>query len=172
MQAIVVKTLRAVHAVEEGVLALMLFSMIVLASLDIFLRMFTGGGLVWVSPLIRIMVLWLGLLGALLATRDNQHISIDILSRILGDAMRRWAQAFTSLFAALVCGVTAWYSIEFVQGSFEYQDEVMSGVPAWPMQVVVPLSFAMMSLRFALHSAGYVFVENYRQLEATQEAET
>ena len=118
------------------------------------------------------MVLWLGLLGALLATRDNQHISIDILSRILGDAMRRWAQAFASLFAALVCGVTAWYSIEFVQGSFEYQDEVMSGVPAWPMQVVVPLSFAMMSLRFALHSAGYVFVENYRQLEATQEAET
>lgn len=172
MQSIVAKALRVVHAVEEGVLALLLLSMIVLASLDIFLRMFTGGGLVWVSPLVRIMVLWLGLLGALLATRDNQHISIDILSRILGDAMRRWAQAFTSLFAALVCGVTAWYSIEFVQGSFEYQDEVMSGIPAWPMQIVIPLSFTMMSLRFALHSAGYVIVKNYRKLATTQEVKT
>lgn len=171
MQSFVSKTLRAVHAAEEGVLALLLLSMIALASADIFLRMFTGGGLVWVSPLIRIMVLWLGLLGALLATRDNQHISIDILSRVLGDAVRRWAQAFTSLFAAAVCGVTAWHSVEFVQGSFEYQDEVMSGVPAWPMQVVIPLSFAMMSLRFALHSAGYVFVKNYRKLATTQEAE-
>ena len=171
MQGLVNKTLRAVYAVEEAVLALLLLSMIVLASLDIFLRMFTGGGLVWVSPLIRIMVLWLGLLGALLATRDNQHISIDILSRVLGDTVRRWAQAFTSLFAAVVCGITAWYCIEFVQGSFEYQDEVMSGVPAWPMQLVIPLSFAMMSLRFALHSAGYVFVKNYRKLATEQEGE-
>lgn len=172
MQILVNKALRVIHAVEEGVLALLLLTMIVLASLDIFLRMFTGGGLVWVSPLIRIMVLWLGLLGALLATRDNQHISIDILSRILGDGLRRWAQAFTSLFAAIVCGVTAWFSIEFVQGSFEYQDEVMSGVPAWPMQVVIPLSFAMMSLRFALHCAGYVLVKDYRKLATAQETET
>lgn len=171
MQVFFSRALRAIHAVEEGVLALLLLGMIVLASVDIFLRMFTGGGLVWASPLIRIMVLWLGLLGALLATRDNQHISIDILSRILGDALRRWAQAFTCLFAAVVCGITAWYSIEFVQGSFEYQDTVMSGVPAWPMQLVIPLSFALMSLRFALHSAGYVFVQGYRQLDTAQEGQ-
>lgn len=171
MKAPLRTVLRVIHAAEEGVLAVLLLAMIVLASLDIFLRMFTGGGLVWVSPLVRIMVLWLGLLGALLATRDNQHISIDIMSRMLSNAMQRWSRSFTSLFAATVCGITAWHSIEFVQGTFEFQDEVMSGVPAWPMQIVIPLSFALMSVRFAMHSMGYAFVSGYRANTAVEGAE-
>ncbi len=174
MRAILHKALRLIHAIEEGVLALLLLGMIGLAALDILLRMLTGGGLVWVSPLVRIMVLWLGLLGALLATRDNQHIAIDILARLLSDGLRRWANSLTALFAAVVCAVAAVYSIEFVHGSFEFQDTVMSGVPAWTMQLILPLSFALMSLRFAVHSLGYALLPDYRsavQQEQEQEAQ-
>ena len=155
---------------------MLLLAMIVLASADILLRMVSGGGLVWVSPLVRVMVLWLGLLGALLATRDNQHISIDLLSRLLGDGIKRWSQSITNLFATMVCAVTAWYSIEFVQGSLEYADTIALGkqdAPAWILQIVIPLSFGLMSLRFLIHAIGFAVVSGYdpRNTDETSHAD-
>lgn len=157
--------LKWIHRAEEAVLALLLLAMIVLASADILMRLFTSGGLVWVQPLVKIMVLWLGLLGALLATRDNQHISIDLLSRMLGEDTKRWARSFTSLFAAIVCGVAAWHSVEFVSGSLEFQDTVNLGkqdVPAWIMQIVIPVSLGLMALRFSIHCIGFAVNKNYQ----------
>lgn len=158
------QALRWVHAAEEGLLALLLLLAIVLASAEVVLRLFDQGQ-TWIGPLVKVLVLWLGLLGALLATRDNQHISIDLLSRVLGEQGKRWARAFTALFAAIVCGITAWHSIEFVQGSLEYADTVSMGkqdVAAWIVQLVIPLSFALMAVRFALHSVGFAVVEDYQ----------
>ena len=53
---------------EDGVLAVLLGGMILLATLQIGLRNFADTGFIWADPLLRIMVLWLGLVGAVAAT--------------------------------------------------------------------------------------------------------
>ena len=61
---------------EEIILTIFLTSLILLACYQIGLRWFTSGGLFWIDPLLRYLVLWSGLLGAVLATAKNNHISL------------------------------------------------------------------------------------------------
>lgn len=142
------------HRAEDALLILLLLAMIVLAGVDIIARTVLGGGIVWISPLLRVMVLWLGLLGALMATRTREHIAIDLINRLGGDTLKRLSGVVTSVFAATVCGLIAWHAQEFVKGSFEYGDIAFSQVPAWPLQLVIPLAFGLMALRFAIQSLG------------------
>ena len=68
------------HRAEDALLVLLLSAMIVLAATQIMLRNFFDSGFVWIDPLLRVLVLWLGLIGATVATRNNRHIRIDLLS--------------------------------------------------------------------------------------------
>ena len=69
---------------------------VVLAALQIVLRYGFDSGIAWADPLLRVLVLWLGLLGALAATRDRRHITIDVLSRMLPARAKAAADAATS----------------------------------------------------------------------------
>ncbi len=74
---------RFLHRLEDSLLVILLTTLILLASTQIFLRNLFDTGLVWIDPLLRVMVLWLGLLGAAVAAREHKHIQIDILTRLL-----------------------------------------------------------------------------------------
>ncbi|TNC90457.1 TRAP transporter small permease [Thalassolituus sp.] len=139
-----------VHRAEDTVLVLLLLSMIVLAGYDILARSLFGGGVSWIPPLLRVMVLWIGLLGALLATRTREHISIDLISKLGGPLLNRVAASVTLLFAAAVCGLVGWYSAQYVQLAFEFQDIAFGEIPAWPLQLIIPFSFSLMALRFLI----------------------
>jgi len=136
------------HRLEDGVLVLLLLAMIVLAGYDILARSIFGGGVSWIPPLLRVMVLWIGLLGALLATRSREHISIDLISRLGGPTLNRIASTITLLFAAVVCGLVGWFSSQYVQLAFEFQDIAFADIPAWPLQLIIPFTFGLMGLRF------------------------
>lgn len=142
--------LRRLYQLEDFVLASLLSSMIVLAVLQIALRNFAGISLTWIDPLLRIEVLWLGLLGAAAATRGGRHITIDILEPVLS-GRRKWLLArVANVAAALVCAAVAWYSGQFVLLEKEYPTPGVLGLQTWQQQLVIPLSFAVMALRFAL----------------------
>src|SRR5690606_436779 len=139
---------RILHRAEDGLLVLLLLAMIVLAGVDILARSLFGGGLVWIPPLLRVMVLWLGLLGALLATRSREHIAIDLASRLVGPGLRPVLVLVSSLFAAGICLLIAWHSYQFVRLAWEFGDVAFGRVPAWPLQIIIPISFTLMGLRF------------------------
>ena len=68
------RILAGIIKLEEALLSILLTAMIVLACYQIGLRWFTSGGLPWIDPLLRYLVLWSGLLGAVLATAKDNHI--------------------------------------------------------------------------------------------------
>jgi TRAP-type C4-dicarboxylate transport system permease small subunit len=133
---------------EEGLLVLMLSAMILLASWQILMRNLFDSGLFWADPALRMMVLWLALLGAIAATRDDRHIRIDILSRFLGVRGKAWVHALNDLFSSLICGLIAWHGGRLVY--FEWQDgtQLFGGLPAWLGESIIPLGFGIMALRF------------------------
>ena len=142
------------HRLEDGLLVLLLAAMIVLASSQIFLRNFLETGIAWGDPLLRLMVLWIGLTGAMVATRQRKHISIDVLSRVLPERGRCVLQAVSSLFTAVVCGVVAWNAVRLVQLDYEAGGDGIAGLPVWWGELIVPFCFTIITLRFLLLSVA------------------
>lgn len=141
-----------IHKAEDSLLVLVLGALLLLASVDILSRLVFGGGILWIQPVLRIMVLWLGLLGAMVATRTREHIAIDLVNRLAPVDIQRWVSVLTLGFSALVCGLIAWHSGAYVQLAREFGDTVMGDVPAWPMQLIIPFCFGSMALRFGLQT--------------------
>ena len=135
---------------EDATLVVMLCVLIGLAATQIFLRNVLDSGFVWADELLRLLVLWLALLGAVAASRDDKHIRIDVLSRFLSP---KWKLAVTILldaFTAFICGVVAWHAAGFVLEAYEYEDVLLGGLPAWPFQIILPIAFAWMAYRYAV----------------------
>ncbi len=144
------KAAQAGRLIENTALAAILSGMILLAGTQIFLRIFIGGGIPWANEGLQLMVLWVAMLGAVVASREDRHISIDVLSRVLPDRLKAWAAALVHAFTAAVALTLAWYSWEFVAGSREYQDTLLNGLPAWWFQAVLPVAFLLIGYRYSI----------------------
>ena len=142
------------HRLEDGLLALILGLLVLLAPLQLFLRNFFDTGITWGDPLLRVLVLWVGMLGALAATRGRRQISIDVLSHVFGKRLQSGVGVVTSLFTALVCAVVAVHSARFVASEIEYQATAFAGVPVWTCEIVIPVAFGLIALRYALYAVG------------------
>jgi len=145
------RTKRQILTIENGLLALLLTGMILLATLQIALRNGWATGLSWADPALRIAVLWVTLLGAMAATRDENHIQIDLLTRFLPARLKIYAQLVTDLFSAFICGMLAWHGSRFVY--FEWQDKsiLFASIPAWVCELIIPFGFGVMALRFLIN---------------------
>ena len=150
------RALAALRRVEDGLLALLLGAMILLASAQIVLRNAFDAGIPWADPLLRAMVLWLGLLGALAASRGDKQISVDVLSRILPPRARSAVSALTCLFTTCVAGLVAWHGITLLQIDFETGTIAFASVPAWYVEAIIPLAFGLIALRYLLLSGSHI----------------
>jgi TRAP-type C4-dicarboxylate transport system permease small subunit len=137
---------------EDAVLVLILTTMILLAASQIVLRNFFDIGFIWGDAMLRMLVLWLAVAGALAASRSDKHISIDVLNRFLPDRVSMGVKLVVHLFTAAVCGVVAWHSLAFVQTSREFEDVLLGNVPAWILQSILPVGFGLVSWRYLVHS--------------------
>ncbi len=146
------------HRAEDITLALLLGLMILLAPLQLFLRNFFDTGIEWADPAIRVMVLWVGLLGAVAASRGNRHITIDVLSHLLEKRAQAGVSVITSLFTATIAGIVAYYSGSFVISELEYESMAFKGMPAWICEVIIPVAFGIIAFRYLLYTAANIRV--------------
>jgi TRAP-type C4-dicarboxylate transport system permease small subunit len=145
------KAERLGRATETALLTLLLGGMVLLAATQIALRNFWGTGFGWADETLRILVLWVTIVGSVAATRDQRHVRIDALSRYLPAAARRWSGVAMDAFAAIVCGVLAWSSYGLVTDALVADDRVLGGeLPAWTVQLILPVGFALMGYRYAV----------------------
>jgi C4-dicarboxylate transporter DctQ subunit len=136
--------------IENALLIALLGGMMLLAIAQIVLREVFNTGFVWAGELLKIMVLWLTMIAAIAACRDNRHIRIDALSHVLPNTAMRVSRVVVDLFAAAVCAVIAWHAWRYLQLEIEFGDTVLIDTPAWMAHVVVPVSFAIVSYRFVV----------------------
>lgn len=130
--------------------------MIILASGQIVLRNFFEIGIVWIDPLLRVLVLWTGLIGATVASRDNKHIRIDLLSHFFNKRFNLALQVCTGLFTSLICGITAWHGARWVY--MDYQDHLrgFSNLPSWLLEAIIPVAFGLIAVRYLIHSIRWL----------------
>lgn len=157
MPKFILRIYHALLATETFLLLFFLLTAILLACAQIILRNFFDMGIFWGDSALRIMVLWIGMIGAMFASRNKKHIRIDVLSHYLPVKIRDNIWRVTELITAVVCGVVAYYSIKFIQ--FEYEDGLIAfaNVPVWLCETIIPFAFIVMSLRYFI----YAVVPNY-----------
>ena len=138
----------ALKRLEDGVLAVLLIGMIAVAAYQVGARNFFDGGLLWGDALVRVLVLWITMVGAMVGVRRSEHIRVDLLPRLFGALGREVASRISSFFAAVVCGLFSWHSFQFVR--YEYEDGIIAfaKVPAWICEAIIPFGFAVMTLRY------------------------
>ena len=146
--------LRAIRLLENATLITLLAAMVGLAASQIVLRNLFGMGITWADPLLRILVLWVGLAGAIVATREDRHISINVLARFLPAGIQAAAHSLTDLFAAAVSGLIAYPSARFVLSEFAAQTIAFAAVPAWICQLILPIAFTAIAVRFLVLAAS------------------
>ncbi|MEO6172449.1 MAG: TRAP transporter small permease [Arenimonas sp.] len=115
---------------------------------QILLRVFFDTGFIWAEPVSRQGVLWIALLGALSATREKKHISIDALPRLLPPKTYQAVWTITQLGAALVAAALTWYGWGMVQLEREAPGVFVANIPSWWPMCVFVAGFALISLRF------------------------
>jgi TRAP-type C4-dicarboxylate transport system permease small subunit len=142
------------HRLEDWLLTVLVVGLVVLAGSQIVLRNVFDHGLTWADPLLRAMVLWSAMLGALVATREDQHIGLDFVARFTHGAARRIAHVVAHLFAAGLCGAMAWHGVGLVQLDLDGSAHGAAGIPSWLLEAIIPAAFALMALRFFLRALG------------------
>ncbi len=143
---------RAARSLETWLIVAILSGLILLGAAQIVLRNFFSIGFAWGDGLARLAVLWLGLLGALAATRDGRHIAIGVAARFLPRTLQIAAAVTANAFAAAVSAALAWYAWSFVNDSREFGDTLLGDLPAWWLQSIMPIAFALMAWQFVVQA--------------------
>jgi len=140
------------YRVEDSILVGLLMLMITLAVLQIILRNLFETGIVWSDVLVRILVLWVGLVGAMVASRKGNHINIDIMERFLSERAKIVVNFVVELFTVFICAMVAYYSIQFVHMEWVDGGRAFANVPTWVCEAIIPLAFVVIAIRYVLLS--------------------
>ena len=146
----IVRLLKTVNRIEDWLLISMLAVMVILAVAQIVYRNFSGGGVAWIDPLLRMLVLWVALSGAVIASRTDNHIRIDFFAKYIAGKYYFYIKRIVHAYCVFICALIAWYSVSFVQMDFEYGTEAFAGIPAWITELIIPIAFGLMAFRYLL----------------------
>ena len=138
------------HRLETGFLVLLVACLLVLTCGQIIVRNLFSITFLGTESLVRHLVLWIGLAGALVATRLDKHIRIDAALRLLPFRVRAIVLSCADFFAAALCAYLAYIAGRFVLDEHAFGTEAFFAVPAWIAQLCFPLVFGLMGLRFLL----------------------
>jgi TRAP-type C4-dicarboxylate transport system permease small subunit len=145
---------------EEILLVSLIILMVTLGFLQILFRNLISVGIVWIDSLVRHLVLWVALLGASVATRENRHITIDIISGRVSPGHYSKVRGAVQLFSAVVCFLLVYPAVRFVQNDYVAGKTLAFGIPLWLAQAVMPAMMLAMGVRFLLQGLKKLFSEN------------
>jgi TRAP-type C4-dicarboxylate transport system permease small subunit len=139
---------RILYHIEDGLLVTVLSTMILIAFAQIVLRNFANSGIVWADAFLRYLVLWIGMTGAMVATREYNHISVDIVSYLLKGRPKTGVRLVTDLFTAIVSSFLFLASVQFIKDEASFGGKAFASVPTWLAEIILPVAFGVIALRY------------------------
>jgi tripartite ATP-independent transporter DctM subunit len=135
------------HRIENAIVALALAAMVVLPIAEIALRTSLHLGIPGVQALTQHLVLAVGLLGPALAARDGRLLTISTLQMFLSGPARAAAHAVSNGVAAVVTAFLCIAAVQFLQSERAAGGELVRGLPAWWVEALLPVGFALILAR-------------------------
>lgn len=145
------RSLRALHALENFFLVALLLFALGLSTAQIVLRNSGGDAITWADQALNILVLWIALAGALLASRERNHIAIDVVSHYSGEFSQKVFDALRDLATAVLCAIAAYYGGLFVLEERSYGDIAFLNIPVWLCEAIIPVVLGLIASRYSLY---------------------
>jgi TRAP-type C4-dicarboxylate transport system permease small subunit len=73
-----------------------------------------------------------------------------VFSRWFSESSNRYLRAISNLISALVCALLVFAGWTFVSNEAQMGGMTFLQIPIWIPQIIIPVAFAMMTLRFSL----------------------
>jgi C4-dicarboxylate transporter, DctM subunit len=143
---------RVFRAGEDGIAAAILLAMAGLPLLEIALRGWTGAGVPGAMAIVQHLTLWIALLGAAMAARDQRLLAMGTAELIRHPTVRRGARIATSALGAGISALLARGSLDLVLVERQATAIVALGIPVWVAQLVIPFAFSLVALRLVWHA--------------------
>lgn len=150
------RLLTIITLAENALVVAMLALMVSLAGAQILLRNFMDTSIPNAEQMLRLLVLWVAFLGAVAASREGKHIRVDAIARWLPRRIKAGVAALTDLFTLGVCLLLAWQSLRFMQSARESGEMAFDSLPVWVAELILPLGFTLIALRYALRFMHHV----------------
>jgi TRAP-type C4-dicarboxylate transport system permease small subunit len=139
-----------ISRVETVLVTILLALMILMAFSQIVLRNFFSSGIDWSDALIRYLVVWVTFVGAAIAAKEGKHITFDLLSRWLTDTGTMAIEALSNFFSAGICSLLTVAAAKFIWFEYQMGSTAFLNLPAWVPELIMPVAFGLMSLRFLM----------------------
>jgi tripartite ATP-independent transporter DctM subunit len=134
---------------ERALLAIFLVAMVALPAASTVTRRVLGRGIPGAAQLAQHITLWVGFLGALLATLTHHHLALSTLDVVPAGRPRRIARFFGLTVSAAASALLTYASFRLVHAEWDGFGEVAFGIRVAWSQLVMPVGFGLMALRFA-----------------------
>ena len=141
---------------EEALLVLAFVGLVGLAFLQVVLRNGFGTSLIWADVAVRILVLWVTMLGAMVATQRKKHIKIDLAERLFTPQHYHYIRGGGLFVASGLMLVVAYYCLEMVRLEYEFGTIAFATIPTWVCQSILPIGFFSIGIRFFVQSCLYL----------------
>jgi TRAP-type C4-dicarboxylate transport system permease small subunit len=100
-------------------------------------------------------VLWLGFLGATIATGEGRHLKIEFINRLATEQTRKIIYIITNLFAAVVCYFLLRAAVSFVQFEIESASTLILNLPTTYFIIIIPIGYGIIAFRFAVRAIAW-----------------
>lgn len=162
----------------NGIASIILLLMALIPCVEFIGRHLLGIGIPGATEYLQHLTLWVGLLGAVLATRDNRHLKIVGVFEWLPKPLKFFADYWSCFLAAMVCWSLCGASIQLVVaqspafpekisqflpsfivnwlepfGLFDAKEVLKIGglIPQWIAESIMPIGFGIMAICFIMN---------------------
>src|SRR5205823_9877926 len=132
---------------EDAIASFALFVMVVLPLAEIVFRRAFSRGIPGSGPIVQHLTLWVGFLGAAIASRDGKLLALATGTFIPQGVWRRAADIFAAAFGACAATILAWGGWQMVMIEREAGTNIGADIQAWVAQLVLPIAFALIAVR-------------------------
>ena len=139
---------RVGHRVENLAVAFALLAMGLLPVLEMLLRGLFSLGLPGSVGYVQNLTLWVGFLGAIIASRERRHLNLSTAKLVLPAALKPAVEAATAFVSVAVSAGLFWASLQFVLSDMADPLRIGGWLPLWCVESVLPISFLVITLRF------------------------
>ena len=132
----------------EDTLAIVIFSaMTLLPVLETATRLFNTNSIPASQVLVQHFTLWIGFLGAVLATRQNKLLALTrepLFDKAEKPHLGKWIAKVTTF---LVLVALTWGSWELLKVEMQYPIDIAPNIPRWLAQIIMPIGFSLMAVQ-------------------------
>lgn len=145
---------------DELLAGIALAVMVLVVLLQIVLRNFFQTGIGVADPLVRHLVLWIVFLGAGMTAKENSHIRIDFISKLIPPALNRVIETVVSLFSLIILGIMIYAATTFIMMEIEGgMDVPLLSIPVWTTEIIIPAGYFIIAVHTAIHTLKPFFTK-------------